>query len=1226
MELTQTLFGLLKESTIAYKEKNKNTSVIRFLDKAIKSIDSAVKGMDAFLKRKGVDIGKLYGDTVKGGKGLLDRAKEALGKDSEGKRRSLFKGLKEKGKDAVSQMAAKYRSFTTTGVEPPEGKITLDQEETQADKDKSVLEKTAGTFSSLVDKVGLLLEGIGKNTNTDANGDGVAEADWAEKFKSRSDKRKKEIEDEKKAVAERAKKKGGKDKGMLGWLGDKLLSLGGMITGGIWGATKFLGKHLLKGFGRAAWWLGGKVISGFSGLLTRFIPSLSGGIAKSLQGLMGNLLGKTTKLLGKGALEGAKMLGRSALQIGARALPFVARGAAMLLSGPVGWAVAAGTVIYGGYKLYKYMTRNDISDDIPGKMTRLRLLSYGFNDDNKESYSKVFDLEMLLKDNVSFSSSDFNVTIKKPDNDQIEKIYEIFGVSAEEKDKKTIVNDWFSKRFIPAFHAFMKAVKIANPAIYVDELDKLKPEDIRRFVSEYRLPPAAYDHKLIPFFENPTSTVTKESIETLLGSIKFDNKSGLKNSQLTPEEKFSRQLASERAKETADRAVSAGLVAANLKKAQTPPPTTIPMQYGVGSPDAEVKPDVPVTLRPMSGTGITSVTTAGGPLTPGDTSLPGVRTNLKGVNITSIDPNVLELFSGMAKEYHTLTGKTIQLNEGFRTREQQEALFRKYGSARAAPPGRSLHEFGLALDINSADTMELDKLGLLRKYGFTTTVGGEPWHIEPIGVSLNPELAKHDQEHRKNAIISSIGKGGGGFGLVQGGKKGGRDIALQRKIFESAVPEKEAPAMVAGGATPGASGPRPGAPQEGPVGVMAMSSPTSGFSSSPSTPTPPPLIAATSVNVARSSTPTPPTTSKGLVASGGNDIEPKPTSSTGAGGFMKTSAYGSSLGNNFAGSNLDLTRVGSMSPVDAIKQASAMTGVDEETLITFGKLESSLKAGAANSASSASGLFQITGKTWKELIGKHGPKYGIPLDADKNNPLFNSIMAAEYAKSNLTQLRGYKEAGIDEGIAVYLAHHFGPSGGNRIIKAMLTNPNMNVAEAVSTDAYRSNQSALRGHTVGSYLSSLTNKYQVAMNTPVEAYTPNTGGGYAGSVMASKPSEPTNTYASYTPTESIPIPQAKPSVAAYDVTRVESGPASSSNYQSASVTPSFDSSKMESIMNNQLTTLTQIATVLGAIHDKIDIEALGKAFSGGANTPNPPQPTIKEVPSTGVNMTRKSLVT
>ena len=95
------------------------------------------------------------------------------------------------------------------------------------------------------------------------------------------------------------------------------------------------------------------------------------------------------------------------------------------------------------------------------------------------------------------------------------------------------------------------------------------------------------------------------------------------------------------------------------------------------------------------------------------------------------------------------------------------------------------------MDINSADLDAMDKMGLLRKYGFTRPVAKEPWHIEPIGIN-SPELlaaVKKDPSVAKTAIEAGIGRGGGGIGDTQ--RNAGRyyrDWKAHNAIFNSIVP------------------------------------------------------------------------------------------------------------------------------------------------------------------------------------------------------------------------------------------------------------------------------------------------------------------------------------------------------------------------------------------------------------------------------------------------------
>lgn len=102
------------------------------------------------------------------------------------------------------------------------------------------------------------------------------------------------------------------------------------------------------------------------------------------------------------------------------------------------------------------------------------------------------------------------------------------------------------------------------------------------------------------------------------------------------------------------------------------------------------------------------------------------------VNMKGLHPTVFRRFSAMAMEYFQRTGKKIQVNSAFRTYAEQVALFARLGPGKAARPGRSRHESGLAIDIQSADANKLAELGLLGKYKFHRPLGHEKWHLEPI--------------------------------------------------------------------------------------------------------------------------------------------------------------------------------------------------------------------------------------------------------------------------------------------------------------------------------------------------------------------------------------------------------------------------------------------------------------------------------------------------------------
>jgi hypothetical protein len=87
--------------------------------------------------------------------------------------------------------------------------------------------------------------------------------------------------------------------------------------------------------------------------------------------------------------------------------------------------------------------------------------------------------------------------------------------------------------------------------------------------------------------------------------------------------------------------------------------------------------------------------------------------------INGIDPKLWSNFQGMSKDYFDKTGKFIQINSGYRASDKD-----------------SLHGVGEAIDINSQNAGELEKAGLMNKWGFHRPLINygspkETWHIEP---------------------------------------------------------------------------------------------------------------------------------------------------------------------------------------------------------------------------------------------------------------------------------------------------------------------------------------------------------------------------------------------------------------------------------------------------------------------------------------------------------------
>lgn len=145
--------------------------------------------------------------------------------------------------------------------------------------------------------------------------------------------------------------------------------------------------------------------------------------------------------------------------------------------------------------------------------------------------------------------------------------------------------------------------------------------------------------------------------------------------------------------------------------------------------------------------------------------------------------------------------------------------------------------------------------------------------------------------------------------------------------------------------------------------------------------------------------------------------------------------------------------------VNAIKKASAQTGVNFAYLVQQAGAESSFNTKVKAKTSSAAGLYQFIESTWLGMVKKYGDKYGMgdlaahisdngrvankavkkEILALRNDPEKASAMAAEFARDNEEFLK--ENWGGDIGSTeLYFAHFLGASQASAFLKARDENP------------------------------------------------------------------------------------------------------------------------------------------------------------------------------------------
>lgn len=643
-----------------------------------------------------------------------------------------------------------------------------------------------------------------------------------------------------------------------------------------------------------------------------------------------------------------------------------------------------------------------------------RFRTYGLLTMESEKVNALRQLEDLVTDGARYNASGV-ATFGNDIDTIIEAVGPVFGIAKNTPGGENWLN-WFKKRFLPVYLTYLGLVKqMAGGELKKGRIPSLKASQELAIVNQ--------TSAVSGVWEITTSPWDGYVLGTDIGLLR-DIISSI-------QEKAKNEVAAEalRAKTAA-----ATLAAPNNKPVipDTPAKINNPSAYvAPASADAEGGTNAAGNAggAPSSQFGPGGLVLAGGSIADGRGATQFLKLQ-SGVKLDGLNPAFRTNLNGLVEEYGKLTGKFTQINSGFRSMAEQAALY-KADPAKAAAPGKSLHEFGLAVDIPSATLDEMDKLGLMRKYGFTRPVGGEPWHMEASGIQTDIDGFKNNPTNATAAIAASLGKGGGGFGTIDGAKKYGRDGVLAKQILDATVSAKDA--------TPT------------PPPIPDNSKELTSLNKAAKTASGPTMI-----DISKGSTQSTPTDS----VSKGADGEAKPV-----GKLDPSRAPGPSIGTAQGDQGKVMADItpgtggkysllpesssakGWNSQKDVILGASKMAGVDPKLTASVIAIESGFNPNAQASTSSASGLGQFTADTWKATLGKYGSKYGLDANASPMDPRANALMTAEYIKENSKALSGVKSnlTGTD----LYMAHFLGASGAKKVLGA---DPSVSAAELLPAAA------------------------------------------------------------------------------------------------------------------------------------------------------------------------------
>ena len=961
----------------------------------------------------GMSVGKIGGgivsrmmDKTKGGRYIKAKGTGLLGKIGLGKKpEEIQEELQDDGPQinpdgTVTQTKGKGDKRSHASDSPDFVGPKLPGKE--AKKDPESKENTETTYDAdgkKIKKPGLMDRIFGKSKKfNDSDGDGDRDGG----VKDREEKLKKLEESRKKKDVPPT----GKDKEKKGGFG-----IGSLITG-LASAIGMIG----KGFGG----IFSLITGGFKGVFKLF-----GGLGKVMGGLW-----KGAKFAGKGLGMAAKAVGTVGRFALGRALPAIAMGGLKLAGADLGGitsvlgsplvlgAVAIGATAYAGYKAYKYFTRNNIND-----FDRIRLRQYGFGyDELSEKHNhKFLALENYLYDG-RLKFDDGGAASINERGVKSEEILDIFDIDPEDKEMVSRFTDWLGNRFKPFFLHHASSLFRIKPKLKLGDIEeKLDLKEKIQYLETAYMASGPYGVEASPIKSIETANTDEKSVAVMVDNL---TKKLVEEAKKTvAKEKDPLRLTPTTKQSTEKVKMAEEVIKQQESKRAEPPPGDMAKKaaeaLGATGEDGKV-PDAPPTNTPETTSKLSqAVKTAPGGVLDGSGGREFVKLGrgMTEKHLQGLHPGVLKLFLGMAEEYNKLTGKSIQMNEGLRSFEEQAALRQKYGS-RAAKPGTSLHESGLAIDIPSATAGELEKLGLMRKYGFTRPIGGEPWHLEPAGIQKNVKLARDNRKEADLLVETSPFRGGGGYAMVADAKKYGRNQALAVSLLNrepdmsqmSEQPSSEDSAMQRDVADAKKEIDKVVANSDGSkASVQEVASKTKDL--------PSPEEVKNARNVAKSEA------AMGNQAGGGGGGG----DGGGGGGGAEKPAAG-----EMSASATPISGRGDSNIKDIITNAAKKVGLDPKTLLAFAAVESDMNPNAKAKTSSAAGLFQFINSTWKEVLGKFGKKHSLPANASPLDPEASSLMAAEYLKQNAKGLSSVKSN--TNPTDLYLTHFLGLGGARKFLR------------------------------------------------------------------------------------------------------------------------------------------------------------------------------------------------
>ena len=734
----------------------------------------------------------------------------------------------------------------------------------------------------------------------------------------------------------------------------------------------------------------------------------------------GGLIG-TAKSLLMGA-GGTAVAGEAAAGVGAAAgavggtgmlamAGSAASGALAFLGSPVVLgAIAIGVAAYGGYKLYKHLSRGDLNP-----VELIRYVQYGFDKDNDKYKKRMVDLEVFLSEYIVLTNG---MPMIQPDKIDAAKFLNIVEVSPDDKEAKQAFYAWFQGRFKPVFLTHIAAIKSVTGKMDLSEIGGLKKEEGLKYIQQAEFANGPYSYSAVPFISDTTALTTADDVKAQV--------------------KAAREFYGEKDTEG--------------KKDETAPTESVGPSEAVAAP-METDEDGDVLLE-GNGYDIINDPEPSADGSVGASPATSITGSYGGSDIVTKE---VDAFQAIRFKAYGLKDMEIEKVNNLKALEMAYSLKLTFTNKEASWSGTYQDVIKIAgpvFGVTPTDTLRSDKvyrwfvtrfMPVYLKYasGMARVLGQFKYGIGEMALTVDEKInigkeiiaadgvwSRDESPWLNYTLNTDSSTTDGHFKFLDESKK--TNTLATNKNSSDTSNDNTAGAKKEQSVMDRIRNFFSGSKETGSGGQTAGTSVTSSPSGAPSA--------------------APSSTAPGASASGSSGSSQAAPGGSGVGYSGGITATPTEAADPSIGVPAPPPQTEGLKAVGpTVIAAAKKVGVNVQNALSTVAIESAFRPWAsAQPSSSAGGLYQFIDSTWKTMLDTYGKKYGFGPGTSKFDPVASALLGSEFMKMNENAVRKIKPD--PNPVDIYFAHFFGTGGVKQFLSNLKANPDAPAADVMQKAA------------------------------------------------------------------------------------------------------------------------------------------------------------------------------